>query len=131
MNALSTTEYTRMRSTAAETFFDTCRIGTATAHVYGSADTNDVAPTYSDGIACGFRPAPVGEAIDGSDAPDFDAVLRLPLDTDVTNVDRVEVTHRHGEALADAQIFTVTGEPARGPSALVLKLKLVTGESSR
>jgi hypothetical protein len=120
-----------MRATAESTFLDHCELGAMPAHVWGSADTNNGAPVFGNAIACGFQPMPAGEVSDGSQVPMYDAVLRLPYNTDVTNLDRVKITHRHGAALATPEYFTVYGHPALGPSALVLKLKHYTGPTTR
>lgn len=132
MNTLSTTELSRMRSTAAETFFDACKLGTATASGFGS-DPGDSTYSYANEIDCGFWPSPKqqsGEAGEGVQAPMFDALLRLPVDTDITNIDRVQMTARHGEALSPVEYYAIEGKPSLGPSAIVLKLKLIVGVSA-
>lgn len=132
MNTLSATEYSRMRSTCVATFFDSCKLGTATAAAFGS-DPGASTYSYANDIACGFEPeisAAIGEGGDGIQAPLFDAKLRLPVDTDITNIDRVQMTARHGTALDPVEYYTIDGKPALGPSALVLKLKLITGVSA-
>lgn len=122
--------YAKLRDTAESTFFDTCRLGTTPAFEYGALDTNDSEPTYGDGIPCGFKPAGHGEVLDGSAAPIFMATLRLPVGVSIGSADRVEITHRHGDALDPTQVYAVEGAPARGPSATVLQLKLITGNST-
>jgi hypothetical protein len=64
--------------------------------------------------------------MDGTEVVLTDAVLRLPIDSVVTNVDRVQVTHRYGEMLLTPWTFAVIGMPRRGPSGLLLNLRLVT-----
>jgi hypothetical protein len=129
MNTITVPEFERMRVTAAESFFDACKLGSATAANWGDDPGVDTF-SYANEIACGFKYEPKGEIKDGSHAPLFDAVLRLPVDTDVTNVDRVQMTGRHGEALDPVEYYAVEGKPSRGPSALVLNLKLITGASA-
>lgn len=127
MNAL---DYTRLKSTAESSFFDTCKIGTITADTWGGADTNADAATYGSAVACGFAYAPKGEADNGSAAADFDAVLRLPVGTTVASKDRIQMTHRCNVALDAAEYYEVVGKPALGQSALVLEIKLLTGNST-
>jgi hypothetical protein len=126
MNAI---DFDYMRETAALTFFDTCRLGAVPEFEYGSLDSVPEDPLYSDGQPCGFEPGRRGEVEDGSQAPIYDAILRLPVTASVASIDRVELTHRHGTALASPQIYAVVGAPELGPSANVLTLKLITGES--
>lgn len=60
-----------------------------------------------------------------AEPPDFDARLRLPIDTDITNVDRVRITERFGVMLDEPLLFALTGKTRRGPSGLVVELKVV------
>ena len=56
----------------------------------------------------------------------YDARLRLPIDTEISRIDRVHITHRHGVLLADPIDFDLIGEPRRGPSGLLIDLRSVT-----
>jgi len=125
-----TLPYDCMRATAASTFFDECELGAVPVHTWGSADTGEQVPVFGDAVACGFQPMNKGEVRDGSQAPMYDARLRLTLDNDVSNIDRVRITVRHGEAITP-ELYSVEGLPERGPSAQVLTLKRITGESVR
>jgi hypothetical protein len=54
----------------------------------------------------------------------FDAQLRLPINTVISGVDRVRITHRFGVMLLNIGVeYELIGEPMRGPSGLVLKLR--------
>jgi len=77
--------------------------------------------------ACGFGYPSPREAMGGAQVPATQGRVRLPLDTDVSNVDRVRLTHRFGAALSPTETFEVVGEPRRGPSGLALDLKRRTG----
>lgn len=125
-----TPDFASLRVVAESTFFDACEIGTVAAHTWGSADTTAGTVTFGDAMACGFNPANRGETKDGSQAPDLDATLRLPIGTVVDNVSRVRITERNGEAIT-AELYSVEGLPQRGPTALVLGLKRITGNSTR
>lgn len=128
MNALTATELAGFQSTAEGSFFDSCKLGTATAASFGS-DPGSASYSYGDEIACGFAYGGQNEVKDGSQAPIYDATLRLPIDTTIANIDRVQVTQRHGVAITP-EYYTIEGKPSRGPSAIVLNLKLITGVSA-
>ena len=126
-------DYAGLRTTAESTFLDTCRIGTtptAASDMWNLANTVPADPLYADAISCGFKPTNAGEVRDGSQAPLHDATLRLPVDTDIKTVDYIELTHRHGTALDPLEYYAVIGKPELGPSALVLRLKFITGNSA-
>ena len=55
-----------------------------------------------------------------------DAIVRVPIATTVTELDRVKITKQHGSTLGTALVFSVVGKPKRGPSALVIDLQRVT-----
>lgn len=60
-----------------------------------------------------------------AEAPYFDARVRLAIDTDITHVDRIRITHRFGVELTTPIEYEVLGEAMRGPSALVVMLRSV------
>lgn len=74
--------------------------------------------------ACGVENRQSDETTN-AEAEMFDAILRLPIDTDITRVDRVIVTHRFGELLDEAEAYELQGEVQRGPSGLQVKVKRV------
>jgi hypothetical protein len=123
-------DFACLRAVAESTFFDTCEIGAVAAHTWGSADTTAGDPDFGDPTPCGFQPVNKGELGDGSQAPDLDGTLRLAIGTDITNIDRVKLTARNGEAITP-ELYSVQGLPERGPTALVLNLKRITGNSTR
>lgn len=55
----------------------------------------------------------------------YDARLRLPIETEISNVDRVRVTHRFGALQAAAIEFDLLGEERQGPSGLLVELRNV------
>jgi hypothetical protein len=73
-------------------------------------------------LACGLDMRPSRETLN-AEARLYDARLRLPIDTDVTGVDHVLVTHRFGVMLDTPLEYEVLGEPQRGPSGLRLELR--------
>ncbi len=102
---------------------DECQILT-----YGSSGADEFGlpvKGYTPGTVakCGFNPTASREVQVGADVVITDASLRLPIDTVLDSKDRVQITRRHGQVLSSPRIFEVVGEPERGPSALVARLK--------
>jgi head-tail adaptor len=56
----------------------------------------------------------------------YDAVLRLPITTTVTELQRIRVTKRYAEALATPLVFDIVSPIQRGPSAIRILLKKVS-----
>lgn len=105
---------------------DTCVI---MSHSAGAANNyGKPADIYVDGAptACGYKPRSTREAQQGNETVIIDAELRLPIGTAVKAADRVRLTKRYGEALATPLLFSVIGQPAQGPSGLVVNLRRVT-----
>jgi hypothetical protein len=72
--------------------------------------------------ACGLDTRASREMIN-AEAHIYDARLRLPHDSVITNVDRVRITQRFG-VLLDAPIeYDVIGSPIVGPSGMLLNLR--------
>lgn len=112
-----------MQGTQADAMQDVCRI-----YVYSSQpdDYGNPTPTYTAGepTVCGFRPS--NDEVQGSgEVAMIDAKLRLPISANVHQHDRIQLTHRYGAAIT-AQMFEVFGMPERGPSGLVVNLRLLT-----
>lgn len=114
--------FAREQAAAATTMLDTCivhRHSAATANAYGVPGA-----TYAAGAptACGYKARSSREVQQGNDTVIIDAELRLPHGTAIKSLDRVEVTHRYGDALTPALLFEVIGQPAIGMSAVVVNL---------
>ena len=93
---------------------------------------NPSAPTYTAGIvlACGLdnlagRGSSSREVMAGTAVVMLDARLRLPIGTAIKSADRVRITSRFGEALAETVTYDVIGDPMQGPSGLQVNLKAV------
>lgn len=106
---------------------DTCLIlaYSATSDDYGNPD-----PTYTAGsaLACGFEPVRPRELQESGEVPVIDARLRLPIGTTLDERDRMRMTKRYGETLSPAEDFEIVGPVMRGPSGLVVGLRLVDDE---
>lgn len=127
MRSFTTTELSRMQATQESAMQDTCQ------HLQRStvADSfNLPAETFTAMLSyrCGFEPASLDEGMEVTEVAMVDAKLRLPLSVEsvITNVDRLKITHRFGVAWAEQPVFEIVGKPERGPSGLVYNLKRLT-----
>jgi hypothetical protein len=126
MTAFDHDELEGMRDTQDSAMMDTCILGARVELAFDEYGMPVVGWSWSDPLVCGLNPTKYIEVMDGTEVVLTDAVLRLPIDSVVTNVDRVQVTHRYGEMLLTPWTFAVIGVPRRGPSGLLLNLRLVT-----
>lgn len=80
---------------------------------------------------CGFDTTNTQEVMDTAEVVTIDAVARLPLALDgtVVNTDRIRLVELWGSEVPTPLSYEIVGQPERGPSALVLNLKLVTDGS--
>ena len=126
---LTATELSRMRTTQDSAMQDVCRIGVYQENrdTYGNPDTSSPEDLwhYGEEQACGLEHVRPRETQGSGDVPVIDARLRLPIGTTVGDTDRIRVEQRYGEALDAAQVFEIEGPVRRGPSGLVLGLRLV------
>lgn len=117
----SETELVALRTTHVAHYGDHCKIGTQGTTQSSTGHLTETF-TYGTEIECGFKPAGGKER----EAPNgtvlrIDAVLRLPIGTEVHETDRIEITKRNGEAVT-GEIYQATGEPRRGVTGLQLDL---------
>ena len=127
---LSSQDLARMRDVQADLYHDTCQVCVYTES--GTSSWGYGQPHYvaQPAISCGFKPASVREVMDSGQVAMTVAQLRLPVDTEVTALDRIRLTHRYGAALDDAEVYAIKGIK-RGPSGLVLELETCTEEDVR
>lgn len=123
--AFTQTELTALQAAQDVHMMDTCTIDrwSASDNAY-----NLPSPTWtsSAALACGYEVIEPQELMRSTtDAPAFDARLRLPISTTIDPKDRITITKRHGVAITPI-VHEVVGDPERGPSGLVLKLRKVT-----
>ena len=76
--------------------------------------------------ACGFDPTAQDEVLEGTQVVITDAKLRLPVDTQIENLDRVRITHRLGTLQAEQPVYELIGEARMGASGIVCGLRLAT-----
>jgi hypothetical protein len=113
-----------MRSTQDSAMQDVCRVGayTATDDAYNLPSVTYV---YGAEITCGLELVNPAEEHASGEVPVIDARLRLPIGTTIDERDRIRIEQRYNESLTDPQIFEIEGPVKRGPSGLVLDLRLV------
>ena len=127
--ALTSDEKDALHTAAEATMLDTCKLGTLTEQVWGSAPGSR-AWAYGSAIACGVGPQrSMAEAGNGAEVTITEVEIRLPHGTDVSGASRIQVTHRTGDELDTPEIYTITGAPHQGMTALVCKCQRVIGES--
>ena len=131
MRTFTEDELERMQDTQEGAMQDTCQILT-----YDPSSTDDYGMpvevwTLGDVVACGFDPSAREEINFGTEVAMTDAVLRLPIDTDITNHDRIKMLRRYDDDLeeTDQEKYEILGNPERGPSGLVLNLRRITDGS--
>jgi hypothetical protein len=103
---------------------------------YTSGSTDDYGfpmPTYSEASTydCGFDPSAREEGMEGTEVAMMDAAVRLPLvaESAISATDRIKITKRFGMALVNPLTYDIVSLPERGPSGLVMNLRLVTDGS--
>jgi hypothetical protein len=125
MRALTGGELTSMQRVQVDAMGDRCRIY---RRVSGSKNSyGQPAITYGTAVpsVCGYDPTATGEVLQGNETVTVDAVLRLPIATQIGAADRVELYQRLGRTLTPPLTFDVVGMPEPGPSALVVSVKRV------
>ena len=104
-----------------------------TGNVQPSTETGDTFgqevetwPTNSDDIACGLdmRPGSERHGVDKT-VIEYDATVRLHIETTVDLRDRFRITKRFDETLDTALVFRIVAPPQRGPSGIRLLLKRI------
>jgi hypothetical protein len=126
--AFSTAELAEMRTAQQAHMMDTAVVQTFSA---STADSWGIpADSYSDGSAvyCGFNNKAGIETQGEGEVVQYDATVRLPIGTAVTESDRIKITKRHGTTLSTPLIFEIV-RLRRGPSGLLLELEQVTDGS--
>lgn len=124
MRAFTTTEMERMQEAQETGMMDTCELLIRTERAqdeYGMPVEQWVIGSV---CACGLENRAADETLNG-EADLFDARIRLPLDTDLSRVDRLRLTRRFGMLLEQAEDYELVGETQRGPSGLLANVRRV------
>lgn len=127
MRHFTTTELQRFQSEQVSSLMDTCVVLT---YVGVTGDYGYGTPTYTSGtpIPCGFN-GKAREVMQDTQVVLTDGSLRLPLETVVTNLDRIALTHRFDVQLVPGELYEILGAPERGPSGMRLNLRIVSDGS--
>lgn len=127
MRAFTTDELTRMQTTQESAMMDTCVV---MAYSSMTDDYGNPKPVYTDTYEseCGLEHLNPAEVQATGEVPIVDARLRLPIDTELDERDRIKITHRFGAELDIPQTFEIAGPVERGPSGLELSLRIVDDE---
>jgi hypothetical protein len=118
-------EIADLRAQATALFRDTGKIGTASTPT--GADPTAVTWTWGSTLSIGVDPSRPSEAVDGSGASITDGTIRLPLTATVTTTNRLQVISRDGATLTAPEYYRVVGDPTRGLTCLVARVKLING----
>lgn len=105
---------------------DTC---VRLAHAPQPANAYGVpAAAYIEGdpLPCLFRAESRQETLAQSHVPAAQARLHLPVNTVLAAADRIRLTHLHGEALAEPEVYEVVGPPRLTWVGVEAQLKLVS-----
>ena len=123
---LNSQDLAAMRETQSAAMHDTGRVLAYTAGVrdeFGAYSA--VTYTAQTAISCGIEMKPGSERYGAERITvNYDAILRMPLDTAITERDRFEVLTRYGETV-DALVYEVAAPVQRGPSASRVLLRKV------
>jgi len=125
MEAFSATELSRMRTTQDAAMQDVCEVleYSSTTDTYGNPKPYYTAIAT---VACGFQHVTPREVLDTGEMAMIEAKLRLPIGTVIGTHDRIRMITRFGETLATAEVYEIIGPKLRGPSGVVLSLRVAT-----
>ena len=126
--SFSTAELAALQAAQDAHMMDACTIdaySTGAADAYGNPSDSWASGSEMD---CGFEQAKPREIMGTTRVPEWDARLRLPIETSVDPRDRITVTKRHGVAVTPVT-YEILGSPRRGPSGLVVDLVRITDGS--
>jgi len=114
--------FAREQAAAASTMLDTCIVHSYSAGATDSYGVPGAGYTAGAPTVCGYKARSSREVQQGNETAKVDAELRLPHGTAVKSLDRMQLTHRYGDALTPTLLFDVVGQPASGLSAIVVNL---------
>ena len=118
-------EIADLQAQAVGLFRDSGQIGTASTPA--GADPTDIAWTWGSTLGMGVDTSRPSEAVDGSGASLTDGTIRLPLTATLSTVNRLKVISRDGATLTAPEYYRVVGDPTRGLTCLVARVKLING----
>ena len=122
--SFTSADLTAMREAQDGHMLDTGNVQPVTLEIDSFGQQTKTYSTNSTSIACGLDMR-TGSERHGVDKVliDYDATVRLPIGTSVTEQDRFRVTKRFGEILSTALVFDIIAPIQRGPSGIRLLLR--------
>ena len=124
MNPFSRDELGAMQTAQEDAMQDVCELLIRTERAVDEYGMPTVQWVVGQTVACGLSTKSSGENRN-AEAPEYDAQLRLPISTDISNIDRVHITERFHQMLNVPLEFALTGRTIRGPSGLLVNLKVI------
>ena len=125
MNPLSASELDQMQDTQSSSMFDRCDL-----LVRDASDMDAYGMPVVTWLDAGVSPCGldlrVSREILNAEAHVYDARLRLPFGTQISNIDRVRITHLYGNLVSTPLAFDLIGDVRQGPSGIVVDLRSVT-----
>ena len=130
MRPFTTGELERMRAFSQAQMVDAGRVLRRTEGARDGRGQRAATFTPQDVIPCTFVITAATEQLsEATGAAITDAVVYVPLDTPIGPLDRFQLTHRFGQALASPITYSVIGQPA--PDVATLRVGLRAGEVSQ
>ena len=130
MPAFTSDELADMQATQESAMMDVCnilRIANSATDSYGKISRTWF-EAYVD-VPCGFGYPSPRESMGMAQTEQMDAKLRLPLGTDIANLDRVKIMERFGVAEAAPITYEIGGPVEQGPSGIIVWLRKVTANA--
>ena len=117
-------DLTAMREAQDGHMLDTGNVQTVTLAIDSFGQQTETYSSNESSIVCGLDMRP-GQERHGIEKVivEYDATVRLPIGTTVSEDDRFRVTKRFGETLATALVFDIVSPIQRGPSGIRLMLR--------
>lgn len=125
MRQFTSTELLHMQAAQDSAMQDTCHVLTYDtdaddADAYGLPNRSHMVEVS---IECGLKLVSPREAQARGEVPVINAIMRLPIGTEIDERNRIMVTHRYGVELDTPMMFEIEGPVRRGPSGIRLNLR--------
>ena len=131
MRAFTPGELTGLQATQEGAMQDTCQLLRRSSSTVDDFNRPVEVWTVVAAYVCGYEPLQREEGMEETEVGQLDARLRLPLavESELDSDDRLKITKRFGVTLSAPPTLDIVGLARRGPSGLVLDLRLVTDGS--
>lgn len=126
MRPIVSGELAQLQAAAEASMMCTCQRGVYTEGSEDDYGSPQITWVFGASSVCGFDAKRSREVLSEGEVVVTDGELRMPIATTIDSRDHFKITHRYGAELATQPVYEVIGLPMRGPSGLVLNLKLWT-----